>query len=137
MASQLVSDVRCQRLMHRAASYGERGSCCSLSRRQSYGYHRIGNHSSGIQPEGNFKEHNMGREKGSANKRNTKPGRQQAQKLHTLGYSYIASSFLYIVTKFKAFYNGFLGDVGGESRRGTIEAPMTVDAYFSVPVLPS
>ncbi|KAK7252569.1 hypothetical protein RIF29_36616 [Crotalaria pallida] len=133
MASQLVSDVRCQRLMHCAASYGERGSfnnCSSLSHRQkSYGYHRIRNQHSAIQPEGSFKEHNMGHEKG-ANKRK---GRQQAQKLHTLGFSYLATSFIYLVTKVKAFYNGFLGDAASES----IEAPMTTETYFSIPVLPN
>ncbi|TKY70166.1 hypothetical protein E2542_SST06453 [Spatholobus suberectus] len=107
----------------------ERGSRCSLSHRQNCGYHRI-------QPEGNFKEHhsNMGREKGS--KRGTNRGRQQAQKLHRFGFSYLASSFLYIVIKAKAFYSGFLGDVAGEAKRG-IEAPMTTEPYFSVPVLPN
>ncbi|KAK7307386.1 hypothetical protein VNO77_40400 [Canavalia gladiata] len=130
MASQLASDVRCQRQMHSAASYGERGSHCSLSHRQSYGYHRI-------QAEDNFKEqhhNNMGHEKGA--KRSANRGRQQAQKLHRLGFSYLASSFLYIVVKVKAFYNGFLGDVAGEPKMG-LEAPTTTEPYFSVPVLPN
>ncbi|XP_027362252.1 uncharacterized protein LOC113869921 [Abrus precatorius] len=128
MASQLAGDIRSQRLMHCAASYGERGSrCSSLAHHQSYIYHRI-------QPEGNSKEHNMGHEKDV--KRSTKRGRQQAQKLHRLGFSYLASSFLYLVIKVKAFYNGFLGDVAGEPKIG-IEAPMTNEPYFSVPVLPN
>lgn len=132
MASQLVSDVRCQRLKHYAASYGERGSnggntTCTLSRRQSFGYHRIGK-SRGIHPEdNNFRENN---------KLGTKLARQQAQKLHRLGFSYLASSVIYIVTKVKAFYNGFLGDVASDSRMGIGEAPMA-EAYFSVPVLPN
>ncbi|BAT99776.1 uncharacterized protein LOC124821656 [Vigna umbellata] len=129
MASHSV--VRSKRLMHRAASYGERGSLCSLSHLQNYEYLRI-------QPQGNFKEHhtnNMGREKGT--KRGTNRGRQQAQKLHRLGFSYLASSFLYIVIKVKAFYNGFLGEVSGEAKTMSIEAPMTTETYFSVPVLPN
>ncbi|XP_061359895.1 uncharacterized protein LOC133303935 [Gastrolobium bilobum] len=133
MASQLVSDVRCQRPMHCATSYGERGSGgFLLSRSQSYGYHRIRNQSR-IQPEDNFKEHNIGRENGA--KRSINLSRQQAQKLHKLGFSYLASSFVYLVTKVKAFYNGFLGDVASESRMG-VEAPMA-GPYFSVPVLPN
>ncbi|KAJ1396858.1 hypothetical protein SESBI_32250 [Sesbania bispinosa] len=70
----------------------------------------------------------MGPEKGA--KRSKKLAQQHAQKLHRLGFSYLASSFLYIVTKVKAFYNGF----PSESRMG-IEAPMA-EPYFSVPVLP-
>ncbi|KAK7407018.1 hypothetical protein VNO78_08658 [Psophocarpus tetragonolobus] len=129
MDSRFVSDVRCKRVRHCTASYGESGSHCSLSHRQIYEYHRI-------QPEGDLKEHNihnnnnnLGREKGP--KRGTNRGRQQAQKLHRLGFSYLASSFVYIVIKVKAFYNGFLGDVAGEA----IEAP--TEPYFSVPVLPN
>lgn len=131
MASQFASEVRCMKLMHCAASYGERGNRCSLSHRQNYGYHRF-------QPEEwNFREHHnnnktMGCEKGP--KRGTNRGRQQAQKLHRFGFSYLASSFLYLVIKVKAFYNGFLGDVTGEAKMG-IEAP--TEAYFSVPVLPN
>lgn len=136
MASQLASDVRCQRLMHCTASCGERGSDCTLSHRQSYGYNRIRNHSGTPQDfEGNFKEHSMVRDKGA--KLSIKLGRQQAQKLHRLGLSYLASSFLYIVTKVKALYNGFLGDVASEVPRNMVtEAPMT-EPYFSVPVLPN
>ncbi|KAE9613227.1 hypothetical protein Lal_00027702 [Lupinus albus] len=129
MASHLVSDVRNQRLMHRAASYGERDKFCSLSHHQSYGYHRLESHSV-IQLEDNSEEHNIGSEKKSAN---TRTGRQQAQiMLNTFGFSYISSSFLYIVTKVKAFYNGFLGDAARES----IQAPMT-ETYFSLPVIPN
>ncbi|KAL2348780.1 hypothetical protein Fmac_002780 [Flemingia macrophylla] len=118
MASQ------CQRLI-----YGERGSHCSLSHRQSYQYHRI-------QPQANLKEHrNIAFEKGAKRATNYR-GRQQAPKLHRLGFSYLASSFLYIVIKVKAFYNGFLGDGSGEAKMG-IGAPMTAEPYFSVPVLPN
>ncbi|CAL0314227.1 unnamed protein product [Lupinus luteus] len=129
MASQLVSAVRRHRLMHCATSNKERGSFCSqLSHRQSYEYHRIEDHSA-IQVEGNFnKNNNMGCEKG-ANKR---IGRQQVQMLQTLGFSYLTSSFIYIITKVKALYNGFLGDGASES----IETPMT-ETYFSVPVIPN
>ncbi|CAJ1930870.1 unnamed protein product [Sphenostylis stenocarpa] len=131
MASQFDSVVRSQRLMHCAASYGERGSRCPQSHRQNYEYHRI-------HPQGNFKEHhnnNMEHEKSA--KRGTNRGRQQAQKLQRLGFSYLASSFLYIVIKVKAFYNGFLGEVAGEAKIMGIEAPMTTEPYFSVPVLPN
>ncbi|ESW30095.1 hypothetical protein PHAVU_002G124100 [Phaseolus vulgaris] len=129
MASQFDSDVRSKRLRHCAASYGERGSPSSLSHRQNYEYIRI-------QPQGNIKEqhtNNMEREKGT--KRGTNRGRKQAQKLQRLGFSYLASSFLYVVVKVKAFYNGFLGEVSGEAKTMGIEAPMTTAPYFSVPVL--
>jgi len=132
MASHFDSDVRSKSLMHCAASYGERGSLCSLSHRQNYEYLRI--HPQG----GDFKElhtNNMEREKGT--KRVTNRGRQQAQMLHRLGFSYLASSFLYIVIKVKAFYNGFIGEVSGEAKTMRIEAPMTTEPYFSVPVLPN
>ncbi|OIW10739.1 hypothetical protein TanjilG_27685 [Lupinus angustifolius] len=119
MASHLVSEDGMRKR--------EREKFCSLSNHQSYGYQRLERHSA-IQPEDNSKEHNIGSEK-SANKRR---GRQQAQMLHTFGFSYLASSFLYIVTKVKAFYNGFLGDAASES----IEAQMT-ETYFSLPVIPN
>ncbi|KAE9596862.1 hypothetical protein Lalb_Chr16g0380541 [Lupinus albus] len=130
MASQLVSDVRRKRLMHCATSNRKRGSVCSqLSHPQSYEYHRIEYHSA-IQVEGNLnKNNNMGCDEKGANKH---IGRQQVQMLHTLGFSYLASSFIYIITKVKAFYNGFLGDAASES----IEAPIT-ETYFSVPVIPN
>ncbi|QCD90936.1 hypothetical protein DEO72_LG4g1897 [Vigna unguiculata] len=108
MASQFDGVVRSKRLIHCAASYGERGSPCSLSHLQNYEYLRI-------QPHGNFKEHptnNMEREKG------TKRGTNR-------------------VIKVKAFYNGFLGEVSGEAKTMSIEAPMTTETYFSVPVLPN
>ncbi|CAL0311735.1 unnamed protein product [Lupinus luteus] len=119
MASHLVSEGGMRKR--------EKEKFCSLSHHQSYGYHRLESHSA-IQPEENSKEHNIGSEK-SANKRT---GRKQAQMLGTFGFSYLASSFIYIVTKVKAFYNGFLGDAASQS----IEAPMT-ETYFSVPVIPN
>ncbi|XP_058772640.1 uncharacterized protein LOC131646675 [Vicia villosa] len=128
MASQLVSDVRCQTPMHYAASYGERGSKKTLSRRrQNYGYHKIENsiiYSS--------------TDKGSLDQKGAKRSTNlaQAQKLQRLGFSYLATSFLYMVIKVKAFYKGFIGDVGSESRMVEIEAPVA-EAYFSVPVLPN
>ncbi|WJX56110.1 hypothetical protein P8452_46557 [Trifolium repens] len=77
MASQLVNDVRCQTLMHCAASYGERGSKQTLSRRKSYRYNRIEN--SIIYPEDhdNFK--------GSLDQKGAKRSKNltQAQKLHS------------------------------------------------------
>lgn len=132
MASQFARDVKCKRLMHCAASYGERGSHCSLSRRQNYGYHPIQPEEENFNEHHNHNNNNLGCENGA--KRGTNRGRQQAQKLHRLGFSYLASSFLYLVIKVKAFYNGFLGDVAGEAKMG-IEAP--TEAYFSVPVLPN
>nr|XP_004512354.1 uncharacterized protein LOC101498814 isoform X2 [Cicer arietinum] len=80
MSSQLVSDVRCDTLMHYAASYGERGSNnYKLTRRQTYEYHRIEKNS--ISPEeGNFKEHNNNEK--SAKRSTNYQARQQAQKLH-------------------------------------------------------
>jgi hypothetical protein len=130
MASQLVNDVRCQTLMHCAASYGERGSKQTLSRRKSYRYNRIEN--SIVYPE----DHDTF--KGSLDQKGAKRSKNltQAQKLHRLGFSYLASSFLYIVIKFKVFYNGLLGDVASESRMMGIEAPMA-EPYFSVPVIPN
>ncbi|GAU15788.1 hypothetical protein TSUD_236040 [Trifolium subterraneum] len=137
MASQLVNDVRCQTLMHCAASYGERGSKKTLSRRKSYRYNRIEN--SIIYPEdhGNFNKDNNNKG-GSLDQKGAKHSKNltQAQKLHRLGFSYLATSFLYIVIKVKAFYNGFLGDVASESRMMGIEAPMA-EPYFSVPVIPN
>lgn len=136
MASvQLVSDVRCQSLIHCAASYGERGSVLSLSHRRNHGYRRISNcGGGGVYTEGNFKEHNNIMEQGKDAKHSTtKLGRRQ--KLRRLGFSYLASSFLYMLTKVKALYNGFPSSGGGESRMG-IEAPKA-EAYFSVPVLPN
>ncbi|KAL5099799.1 hypothetical protein RYX36_004126 [Vicia faba] len=135
MASQLVSDVRCQTLMHYAASYSERGSKKTLSCRHNYGYHKIEN-SKIYTEEGNFKEqyNNKGSLDQKGAKRSTNLG--QAQKLQRLGFSYLATSFLYMVIKVKALYKGFIGDVGSESRMVGIEAPVA-EAYFSVPVLPN
>ena len=135
MASQLVSDVKCQTLMHCTASYGERGSKPTPSRRKSNGYRRIEKNSIIYPEESNFKEH---KNKGSSLEKGAKRSTNlaQAQKLHRLGFSYIATSFLYIVIKVKAFYNGFLGDVASESRMIGIDAPMA-EPYFSVPVIPN
>lgn len=96
---------------------------CSLSQRQSYGYRRI-----------QHERNNMIREKGAKCGTNNK-GRKQAQKLQRLGFSYLASSFLYLVIKVKVFYNGFLGDVAGEAKMGIEPSPMTTEPYFSVPVI--
>jgi len=121
--------------MHCAASYGERGSKPTLSRRKSHGYRRIEKNSIIYPEESNFKEH---KNKGSSHEKGAKRSTNlaQAQKLHRLGFSYIATSFLYIVIKVKAFYNGFLGDVASESRMTRIDAPMA-EPYFSVPVIPN
>ncbi|KAF7829123.1 hypothetical protein G2W53_020287 [Senna tora] len=118
-----------------AANYGERGSNCTLSHRQNYCYHRIGNSHRHPAPESNFTQHTSGRAGKSSEKSSTKQGRQ-APMLHHLGFSYLASSFHYILRKVKAFYNGFLGDPATESRiaSSTSEAPM-VEPYFSIPVV--
>ncbi|XP_058777584.1 uncharacterized protein LOC131651879 [Vicia villosa] len=138
MASQLVSDVRCQPLlMQYAASYGERGSKQKPFRRQNYGYRRIENSIINPEESATFKEHKNKKESSSYEKgakRSTNLA--QAQKLQRLGFSYLATSFLYMVIKVKAFYTGFIGDVGNESRMVGIEAPVA-EAYFSVPVLPN
>lgn len=132
MQAQLASNVTSEQARYRRAAYGERGSNCSLSHRQNYGYHRIGNGTR--QPaESNFTKHCTGREKIA--KGSPKRGPQQAQKFHQLGFSYLASSFHYILRKCKAFYNGFLGDVASTDSGMGSEAPM-VDPYFSIPVLP-
>ncbi|CAK8540221.1 unnamed protein product [Lathyrus sativus] len=135
MASQIVSDVRCQTLMHYAASYGERGSKKTLSSPQNYSYHKIKN-SKIYTGEGNFKE--MYNNKESLDQKGAKSSTNlaQAQKLQRLGFSYLATSFLYMAIKVKAFYKGFIGDVASESRMVGIEAPVA-EAYFSVPVLPN
>lgn len=136
MASQLVSDVRCQPLlMQYAASYGERGSKQKPFRRQNYGYRRIEN--SIVQPEESaFKEHKNKKESSQEKGAKRSTNLAQAQKLQRLGISYVATSFLYMVIKVKAFYKGFIGDVASESRMVGIEAPVA-EAYFSVPVLPN
>lgn len=119
MASQVVNDVR--------------GSGYTLCRRQTYEYHRIENSRSIHPEEGSlFKEHSN--IKGAKRGTNNIARQLQAQKLHRLGFSYLTTSFIYLVTKVKVFYNGFLGDVATESKMGSIEAPMG-EPYFSVPVL--
>ncbi|XP_016200586.1 uncharacterized protein LOC107641618 [Arachis ipaensis] len=134
MASQLASNTRCQTLTHCTASYGERGSGsrrrggCKLSHR----YRRITNHCGDNDGSGNAstqQEQDLNTKKGAK--------QQLAQKLHRLGFSYLASSFIYVVTKVKAFYNGFLGDVSNQQNIITaMEAPLT-EPYFSFPVLPN
>ncbi|CAK8540220.1 unnamed protein product [Lathyrus sativus] len=137
MASQLVSDVRCQSLlMQYAASYGERGSKQKPFHRQNYGYRRIENSSIIYPEESAFKEHKNKKESSHEKGAKRSTNLAQAQKLQRLGFSYLATSFLYMVIKVKAFYKGFIGDVASESRMVGIEAPVA-EAYFSVPVLPN
>ncbi|KAL1315872.1 hypothetical protein AAHE18_15G020500 [Arachis hypogaea] len=134
MASQLASNTRCQTLMHCTASYGERGSGsrrrggCKLSHR----YRRITNHGSdNDEGSGNAstqQEQDLNKKKGAK--------QQLAQKLHRLGFSYLASSFIYVVTKVKAFYNGFLGDVSNQPNAITAMEAQLTEPYFSFPVLP-
>lgn len=136
MQAQVASNVICwqakgQKLMQNSAAYEERGGNSSLFHRQNCGYyHRIGN-GSHHPAKSIITEHCTEREKSA--KGSTKGGRQ-APMLHYLGFSYLASSFHYLLRKVKAFYNGFLVEVSSESRMGS-EAPM-VEPYFSIPVLP-
>ncbi|KAI4327923.1 hypothetical protein L6164_020332 [Bauhinia variegata] len=136
MATQLVSinNAKCQRATgHKqeltSAAYRERGRKTSPSNHQNYAYHRILNSS---EPETNFRQDN-GHAKGG---KHSSTRSQAADKPHQLGFSYLASSFRYIIMKVKAFYNGFLGDSSNESAMGSGEAPV-VEPYFSVPVLPN
>lgn len=131
MQAQLASNItfhqaRVKKQTWRPAR-GEQGSNCSLSHHRNSVYRRIGK-DNGIHPaESNFTEYSTGHEESAK-------ARTKAHKVHTLGFSYLALSFHYILRKVKAFCGGFLGGVANESMVGN-EAPM-LDPYFSIPVLP-
>ncbi|KAI4314591.1 hypothetical protein L6164_027481 [Bauhinia variegata] len=131
MATQLVSisNVKCRQAEgHKQEcneAYRERGrKKSSPPSLQNFAYHCIRNSSE--------LETNLGH--AEAAKRSSKRS-PRAEKLHQLGFSYLESSFRYILTKVKAFCNGFLRDSGIESAMGS-EAVM-VEPYFSIPVLPN
>ncbi|MED6207199.1 hypothetical protein PIB30_033592 [Stylosanthes scabra] len=141
MASQLAINTRCQTLIHCTASYGERGRDSSHPRRSgctlSHRYRRIRNLSdddnNGTTPPPQPQPQQDLKNKEHKKQQQQLGGREQAEKLHRLGFSYLASSFIYLVTKFKAFCNGFLGDVPPNHQPNvTMEPPLT-EPYFSFP----
>ncbi|KAJ9707652.1 hypothetical protein PVL29_002614 [Vitis rotundifolia] len=59
----------------------------------------------------------------------------RTQEVHQLGFSYLASSLRYFLSKAKAFYNRFFLEAI-DNPMGRTEV-MLVDPYFSFPVVPA